>query len=39
MLRFTMETQAVCVHEGSLGAEIKCHVEDLGSQVPEPPAK
>lgn len=34
-----METQAIYVHEGSLEAEIKCCVEDLGSQVPETPAK
>ena len=30
-----METQAICVNEGSPGAEIKCHVGDLGFQVPE----
>lgn len=34
-----METQAICVNEGSLGAEIKCHVQDLGFQVLEIPAK
>lgn len=39
MLHFMMETQAICVNEGRLGAEIKCNIEDLGSQVPEPPAK
>lgn len=38
-LHFTMETQAICVNEGSLGAEIKCHVQDLGFQVLEKPAK
>lgn len=36
MLHFMMETQAICVNEG---AEIKCHVGDLGSHVPETPAK
>lgn len=34
-----METQAICVNEGSLGAEIKCHTGDRGFQVPETPAK
>lgn len=39
MLHFTMETQAICVDEGSLGAERKCHGGDLGSQVPETSAQ
>lgn len=38
-LCLTMETHAICVNEGSLGAEIKCHVGDLGLQVPETPAE
>lgn len=39
MLHFMMETQAICVNEGSLGADMKCLVEDLGSRVAGPPAK
>lgn len=35
MLHLTTETQAICVHEGSPQAEVKCHIGGLGSQVLE----